>query len=125
MRNLKTSGGLTHGAGMTDLQRTTWTLSMPVCAAVHSSMQNLSGAIRRTGEQNTDMGASRVQRDWKDTLTVIQFFEERSPFEHSGALCNIANGVHAPAAVNVDSAKEVGKEKRQNETLSPACLSCY
>ena len=108
MRNLKTSGGLTHGAGMTDLQRTTWTLSMPVCAAVHSSMQNLSGAIRRTGEQNTDMGASRVQRDWKDTLTVIQFFEERSPFEHSGALCNIANGVHAPAAVNVDSAKEVG-----------------
>ena len=109
MRNLKTAGGLTHGAGMTDLQRNIWTLSLPICAAVHNSMQNVSGVIRRTGEQNADMGASRVKRDWKDTNTVMEFFRDRNPFENIDTLCNIANGVHASAAVNADSAKEVGE----------------
>ena len=66
MRSLKTSGGLTHGSGMTELQRNVWTQAMPICAEVHNSMQNLSGVLRRTGEQDTDLGASRLSRDWKD-----------------------------------------------------------
>ena len=72
-------------------------------------MQYVSGIIRHTGEQNADMGASRVKRDWKDTNTVMEFFRDRNPFENIDTLYNIANGVHASAAVNADSPKEVGE----------------
>ena len=41
MQNLKTSGGLTHGSGMSELQRNIWTISMPICATLHQSMQVL------------------------------------------------------------------------------------
>ena len=42
MRNLKTSGGLTHGRGLTEQQRNIWTLSMPVCAEVNQSTQKIA-----------------------------------------------------------------------------------
>ena len=47
MRNLKTSGGLTHGSGMTELQRNIWTLSTPVSAEVHDALQKLSGLEKK------------------------------------------------------------------------------
>ena len=37
----------------------------------------------------------------------MKFFLEQNPFQYEG-LCNIANGVHAAAAVNADVAKELG-----------------
>ena len=43
MRSLKTSGGLTRGRGMTEQQRTIWTLAMPKCAEINHTMQELSG----------------------------------------------------------------------------------
>ena len=58
MRNLKTSGELTHGSGMTELQRNIWTLSTPVSAEVHNALQELSGLEKKTGEQNV----SRLER---------------------------------------------------------------
>ena len=110
MRNLKTSGGLTHGSGMSESQRSLWTLSMPICAAVHQSMQELSGLKTHTGEQNKDLGSSRVSRDWKDTNLVKQFFEERNPFEYEADLCNVADGVHGSTSVNVDNAETIGNQ---------------
>ena len=41
MRNLKTSGGLTRGRGMTENQRLLWLLSMPSCAEINFTMQEL------------------------------------------------------------------------------------
>ena len=46
--------------------------------------------------------------DWKDTNLVKGFLEERNPFEHGPVLCNVADGVHAHATVNVDDAKVIG-----------------
>jgi hypothetical protein len=109
MRNLKTAGGLTHGSGMTETQRNQWTLSMPVCAEVHNTIQEISNTKIRTGEQNKDFGPSRIERDWKDTNLVRDYFKERNPFEYGPELCNIANGVHAHASVNVDDAEVIGK----------------
>ena len=40
MRSLKTSGGLTRGRGMTELQQIIWILSTPACAKVNLSMQS-------------------------------------------------------------------------------------
>merc|ERR1712074_179196 len=46
MRNLKTSGGLTHGSGMSEEQQTVWTLSMPFCASAHQAIQEMTSTTR-------------------------------------------------------------------------------
>ena len=73
MRSLKTSGGLTRGRGMTEHQRMLWLLSRPACAEVNQAMQEFTGVNYNTGEQNKDMTKERQVRDWKDTLTVLQY----------------------------------------------------
>ncbi len=108
MRSMKTSGGLTRGRGMTERQRNLWLLSTPACAEVNKAMQELTGVNYNTGEQNKDMTKARQARDWKDTLTVLQHLKERNPFISDPSLCNIATGVHAHSAANVDTAKSVG-----------------
>ena len=42
MRSLKTTGGLTQGRGMTELQRSIWLLSMPASAEINFAMQELT-----------------------------------------------------------------------------------
>ena len=37
--NLKISGGLTYGSGMSEEQRNVWTLSMPFCASAYQVIQ--------------------------------------------------------------------------------------
>ena len=54
------------------------------------------------------MDPQRVARDWKDTMIIKEFFKERNPIEYGSVLCNIANGVHAGANVNVDNAEVFG-----------------
>ena len=60
VRSLKTSGGLTRGCGMSEQQRAIWTLSMPACASLNSSMQELTGVHRATGEQHQELSQSRT-----------------------------------------------------------------
>ena len=109
MRSMKTSGGLTRGRGMTEQQRLVWVLSMPVCAEFNKAMQELTGVNYNTGEQNKDMTKSRQARDWKDTHTILSYFQENSPFTSDNTLRNISTGVHAHATVNVDKAEAVGR----------------
>lgn len=108
MRNMKTSGGLTRGRGMTEQQRLIWLLSMPACAEMNKAMQELTGVSYNTGEQNKDMTKARQARDWKDTQTVLKYLQERNPFTSDTSLRNISTGVHAHNTVNVDTAKDVG-----------------
>ena len=108
MRSLKTSGGLTRGRGMTENHRLLWLLSSPACAEVNQAMQELTGVNYNTEEQNKDMTAARQARDWKDTLTVLQYLQERNPFSLDPSLRSISTGVHAHPTVNVDEAVAVG-----------------
>ena len=104
MPDEKSQDLLTHGSGMTETQRSQWTLSRPACAEVHNTIQELSATRLKTGEQSKDFGPARVAQNWKDTMLVRDFFQERNPFEYGPVLCNIANGVHASGSVNVDNA---------------------
>ena len=54
MPSLKTSGGLTRGQGLTEQQQAIWTLSMPICAEVNMAMQELTGVLKATSEQNKE-----------------------------------------------------------------------
>ena len=108
MRSVKTSGGLTRGRGMTEVQRAQWLLSMPACADVNSAMQNLTGVGFHTSEQHKETSNSRKKRDKMDTLKILSFLQERNPFSEDISLRNIETGVTADASVNVDKAKEIG-----------------
>ena len=77
---------------MTEQQRVTWLLSMPACAKMNETMQELTG---NTGEQNKDITRARQERDWKDTNTVLRYLQERSPFILDTSLQNICTGVNA------------------------------
>ena len=54
------------------------------------------------------MSKARQARDWKDTLAVVQYLQERNPFSNDTSLRNIATGVHAHPTFNVDTAHTVG-----------------
>jgi len=54
------------------------------------------------------MTAARQERDWKDTLTVLQYLQEQNPFSLDPSLRSIATGVHAHPSVNVDKVVIVG-----------------
>ena len=109
MRSLKTSGGLTRGRGMTEQQRLTWLLAMPTCAETNRTMQELTGVLYDSWEQNKDMTDARIKRDMKDTLDVLRALAEQSPFmQQDLTLYNIMTGVHADSSVNVNTAKDTG-----------------
>ena len=109
MRNLKTSGGLTHGSGMNEQQRNVWSLSLPMSAAIHQALQDLTGISPVSGEQHKEMSSARITRDWKDTRLVSEFLSERNPFSYGDTFCNIVNGVHAHPSVNAENAKAIGE----------------
>ena len=92
MRSMKTSGGLTRGRGTTEQQRLIWLLSMPACAEVNKSMQELTGVSYNTGEQNKDITKARMARDWKDTTTVLKYLQDKNPFTSDTSLRNISTG---------------------------------
>ena len=54
------------------------------------------------------MSKARQARDWKDTLAVVLYLQERNPFSNDPSLRNIATGVHAHPTLNVDTAHTVG-----------------
>ncbi len=86
---------------MTEHQRLLWLLSRPACAEVNQAMLEFTEVYYNTGEQNQDMTKSRQARDWKDTLTVLQYLQERNPFSNDPSLHNIATGVHAHSTVSI------------------------
>ena len=62
-----------------------------------------------SSDQHKDVTKARQLRDVRDTLDLINFLRERDPFVQNNALINIANGMTAESIINVDRAKQIGK----------------
>ena len=110
MRSVKTTGGLTRGKGMSEMQRLVWLLSMPACAEINGAMQALTGASYVTSEQHKDCGEARQQRDYADMKKIMSYINERNPFSPDPSLRSIVSGVVANENVNADKAKKVGDD---------------
>ena len=80
MRSIKSSGGLTRGSGMTEIQCLVWLLSMPACADVSHSMQELTGINCNTSEQHKDSTQSRIKRDTEDIYKILATLSDLDPF---------------------------------------------
>ncbi|CAC5420536.1 unnamed protein product [Mytilus coruscus] len=110
MRSVKTSGGMTRGKGMTEVQRAKWLLSMPACSGINSAMQTVENLQYTTSEQHKESTKSRQERDNKYVLTILSYLRERNPFSESLDLRNIETGVTATDEVNVHNTELVGKK---------------
>ena len=92
MCSLKSTGGLTRGRGMGELQRLVWFLSMPSCAAVNQWMVSFTHGASKI-EHHKDLTEARQRKDDKDTGTVVRYVLQRNPFETEGyQLVCIATG---------------------------------
>ena len=109
MRSLKTTGGLTRGRGMTEHQRTVLLLSTPACAEVNRAMQ-VTNVTYETNEQHKETSQARLQRDFRDSLKILQYAIARNPFDNRKELMSIDTGEIAIATVNVDQAKKIGSD---------------
>ena len=108
MRSVKSTGSPTRCREITEIQRLVWLLSMPFTAEVNSSMQCLTEVRYVTSDQHNESSKSKIERDLKDTKTVLEFLEERNPFSPDTSLRNVVTGVTAAKSVNVDQSKEIG-----------------
>ena len=67
MQSLKTSGGLTRGRGMDEIQCLLRIMSKPGCSEINDMIQNLTSVSYTTSDQHKEAGSSRKERDLKDT----------------------------------------------------------
>ncbi|KAB0797138.1 hypothetical protein PPYR_08132 [Photinus pyralis] len=111
MRRMKTSGGLTHGRGITDSTLSRWISGMPQCLQVSEALENFSGVITLTSEQHVELRSSRIERDQQDLRKLFDWLEIRNPFNPDiKELMSISSGVVANSDVNCDKAAEIGEK---------------
>ena len=75
MRGAKTSGGLTRGRGITELERAKWVFCMQACAQVSTAMQEVTGTRRLTSDQHVEMGSPRSAKDTKDMMVLTTYLQ--------------------------------------------------
>ena len=73
---------------------------MPFTAEINSSMQCLTEVRYVISDQHKESSKSRIERDLKDTKTVLEFLEERNPFSPDTSLHNVVIGVTATKSEN-------------------------
>ena len=108
MRTMKCSGGLTHGSGMSEIQRITWLLAMPVTSEYKHAMQTLTDVKFKSSEQHKDVTQSRLARDNRDVNLLIERLETISPFTDDPSLRNIVSGIAAQVGTNVQNIRSIG-----------------
>jgi len=101
-------GGLSRGCGFDETTSLVWLLSMPVCGEVHKSMQEIAGLVC-PGEVPKDLSKSRIICDSKDLQCILDYFQERAPFQtNNKEVKSLSSGIVAENLVNVEKAWEVG-----------------
>ena len=124
MRSLKTSGGLTHGSGMNEEQRSLWTMSMPVTAMYNMTMQDFNNLTYTTSDQHKETIDARLNRDIHDLAKINSRLIPFTPFSEDRSLRNIVTGIEAPSDTNVHEYKAVGMNII-NTMVSEAAFQYY
>lgn len=108
MRSMKSSGGLTHGRGITDSVTAKWILSSIVLTDVCNVMENFCNISYVTSEQHVDTRVSRISKDESDLKKIRSFFENYNPFPITDYIMSIYSGVSGDSKINCHKALEVG-----------------
>ncbi len=95
LRSGKTSGGLTIRTGMTEKTINVSHLFLPLHAHVVEVMQELFGVRHETREQHKEVSKAKQGRDVNDTLDIISYLIDQSPFTSDPVLHSLANDMTA------------------------------
>ncbi|CAG2250734.1 unnamed protein product [Mytilus edulis] len=110
MRSVKTSGGMTRGKGMTEVQgRNGFFQCQHAQVSIQLCKQSKIYSIQLVNNTKKHKIETR-ERDNKDVLTILSYLRERNPFSESLDLRNIETGVTATDEVNVHNTELVGKK---------------
>lgn len=108
MRTMKSTGGLTHGRGMTDSVLTTWTLGMVYMHNVCEKIEEFSAISLSTSEQHVDMRPTCITRDGNDVAKLADWLSQHNPFPQVDSLLSINSGVVGDKTLNCHIAQEIG-----------------
>ena len=109
MGSVKSVGGLTRGRGFNESTSLIWLLSMPTCAEVHKTMQDVTGVLTSTAVLQKDLALARLKQDAKDLQSVLDYLEERKLFSSESChLRSLSSGFIDDGSVNVDSTRTIG-----------------
>ena len=110
MRQLKTSGGMTHGRGITDSSLAKWVHALPRCVPICNELEQFTGVHTGTSEQHKDLRQSTRSRDNKDKCIFVEWLQAHPPFAgyETDRLVSLSTGIVADPSVNCDKAVEIG-----------------
>ena len=108
MSSLKTSGGLAHGRGMSEEQRSLWTMSMPVTAMYNMAMQDFNNLTYTTSDQHKETTDAHLDWDIHDLAKINSGLIPFTSFSEDRSLQNIVTGIEAPSDTYVHKYKAVG-----------------
>ena len=110
MRQLKSSGGMTHGRGITESTLTKWVHALPRCVPICNALERYTSVHSGTSEQHKDLRPASELKDNTDLSRFTQWLEAHPPFvQDLGLLVNIATGIVADSSVNCDNAVQIGQ----------------
>lgn len=119
MRSMKTSGGLTHGRGITPSTLAKWVKSTPVCEKVCTAVEDFAQVTTQSSEQHIELRESRVKTDLKNLSTILTWFEQHSPFYDVPVhLTSISTGI-SQETINCDKVYDVASVSLQELTGKP------
>jgi len=113
MKSMKTSGGLTHGRGVTASVVTKWTKGMTALHNVCQEIEHFTRVELSTSEQHVDSRNTMQKRDNTDVHKLLHWFHEHPPFPETTDLVSLSTGVVADERINCHLSKEMGIESIQ------------
>lgn len=109
MRMFKSSGGLTHGRGISESTLASWTLGMIRLQNVCEQITEYCNFTMDTSEQHVDYRDARVQRDNEDLEKFDNWLSSNDfTIDHTELIC-ISNRIVASDIVNCHRAFEIGE----------------
>ena len=110
----KSSGGLTHGRGVTESVRNLWALSLSGSAHVEQILMNFAGLKFRSDKFHSERGYSRRERDFADCVKFYSWLKTRNPFlVENENLFSLSTGICSKEGVdevNCENAEEIGNK---------------
>ena len=110
MRTMKTSGGLTHGRGITDSVLSRWILGMPASCEMCTKVEEFCGLRGSYSEQHIELRPSRIVRDNEDSGRISQWFVSHPPLSENMEIMSLATGMIGDGKINCYKSYDIGLE---------------
>ena len=112
------SGGLTRGCGLTEDVRHLWALSVGYTADVHDTMKRVPGINLGLKDQNIEIRAATMSRDYDYCHRFYQWLEVQNPFNIEDVhLHSLSTGIVSVAGkdpVECEIAEIIGVRIQEN-----------